>query len=135
MKKLRVILIILTVLTLVSCSRGDIVVYEGTLTPSSTANETENEGEGSLVLVSMTENVKAGGTATVIVKGRPDTEYDINVYYSTTVSTAKGLENKRSDEQGNLNWSWKVGSRTKTGTYKITVTDGNETLILYFNVT
>lgn len=168
MRKLAAILIILEILTLASCSSGDLVVYEGFTSvtssseasetsdttsmetqstqkeeyeESSTANETHKEDEtdradeGVLVLVSLTESVKAGSTAAVSVKGKPNTEYDINVYYSTTVGTAKGLENKYSDEDGNVSWSWKVGSRTKKGTFKITVTGGDQTLILYFDVT
>lgn len=77
-------------------------------------------------LVSITSPISNNKTATVSIKGKPNTEYDINVYYATTISGAKGLENKISDQNGAVSWSWKIGASVKSGSYKIIITDGTE---------
>ena len=68
------------------------------------------------------------------INGKPNTEYDINVYYSSGVSSAQGLENKTSDENGYVSWSWKVGTNTKPGDYYLDIIDGGETLTIYFTI-
>lgn len=65
--------------------------------------------------------VKAGEYATATIKGTPNVEYKINVYYSSGASKAKGLEPKKADSDGNISWTWQVGSKTKAGKYKIVV--------------
>lgn len=72
-------------------------------------------------------NVEAGQGARLTIQVTPNTEYQISVYYSSGASKAKGLEPKKSDANGNISWTWKVGSRTKAGEYKIVVT-GDKTL-------
>ena len=73
--------------------------------------------------------------ATLTIKGKPNTEYDIKVYYSTKQSDAKGLENKVSTSDGTVTWTWKVGSGTKPGTRSITVEGGGEKDKIDFIVT
>ena len=63
--------------------------------------------------------------ATLSIKGKPNTEYSISVYYSTAASKADGLENKTSDSNGNISWTWKVGGRTNSGTHKIVIKEAN----------
>ncbi|MDI9476853.1 MAG: stalk domain-containing protein [Natronincolaceae bacterium] len=72
-------------------------------------------------------NVKAGENASVAIKGTPNVEYAITVYYSSGPSKAKGLEPKKADANGNVSWTWTVGTRTKIGEYKIVIT-GDKTL-------
>jgi hypothetical protein len=39
-----------------------------------------------------------------------------------TVSEAQGLGNKTAGENGRVSWSWKIGSNTRPGTGRVTVT-------------
>ena len=65
-----------------------------------------------ITLRSITSTVYPGDMVTVEIKGKPNTNYDINVYYSSGVSSADGLGNKTSDGNGIVSWSWKVGTST-----------------------
>lgn len=106
-------------------------------TKPATAKPETTESElplGSLELLTLTETVSAGKKASVTVKGLPNTEYRITVTYSS-VSQAKGLENKYSDESGVISWTWRVGNKTKPGKYKIEIQCETEKITLYFNVT
>ncbi len=94
--------------------------------------QTPSSNSGKLKLISVTSPVGRNQKATVIVSGMPDTLYQISVYYSTTVSTASGLEPKQSDSNGEVSWTWKVGSRTAAGAHKIVITGGGETLEFEF---
>lgn len=58
--------------------------------------------------------------------GKPDTTYTLKVYYSSKVSEAKGTGAKKSDANGNVTWSWKVGAKTKPGTHKIVIEGGGD---------
>lgn len=82
--------------------------------------ESSNE-EYAVEIASITSPINAGETATLRAKGKPNTEYRITVRYSSGVSKADGLETKTSDSNGNISWSWKVGAKTKAGTYSATV--------------
>lgn len=65
--------------------------------------------------------VHRGEKATVLVKTRPHTQGTIEVDYSSGPSHALGLEPKTSDINGNISWTWEVGTRTKAGTYKVII--------------
>lgn len=78
--------------------------------------------------------VSRNETARISIKGKPDTEYSIKVYYSTSASKASGLENKTSDAEGCVSWSWKVGGATSAGTYRIVISGGDEKLETEFTV-
>lgn len=90
---------------------------------------------GKITVTYLTENVKKGGRATLSVAGTPGITYSIAVYYSSSVSAAKGLEPKSADSNGNVSWSWRVGSRTKPGKHKIVISGGGESITLYFTTT
>ena len=90
---------------------------------------------GKITVTYLTENVKKGGRATLSVAGTPGMTYSITVYYSSSVSAAKGLEPKSADSNGNVSWSWRVGSRTKPGKHKIVISGGGESITLYFTTT
>lgn len=70
---------------------------------------------GKITVTYLTENVKKGSRATLSVAGTPGITYSIAVYYSSSVSAAKGLEPKSADSNGNVSWSWRVGSPYKAG--------------------
>lgn len=74
-------------------------------------------------LVNITSPVKKGDMANISIKALPNTNYDIDVIYSSGASKAKGLENKTSDSEGNVSWTFKVSSNVKSGTYEVKISD------------
>ena len=100
-------------------------VTETTFYEETEAPETEAV-EPTIRLIDITSPISQNRTATVTIVGKPYTDYDIKVIYTTQESTAKGLENKTSDDMGIVWWSWKIGASVKNGTYKIIITDGTE---------
>ena len=88
-----------------------------------------------LDILSVSSPIKGGQNATLSAKGKPNTAYDIKVVYSSGESSAKGLEDKTSDANGNVSWTWKVGAKTKPGTYTITVKGGGKTDTIKITVT
>lgn len=95
----------------------------------------EPEPETVLKLVSVTSPVNRNENATLTIIGKPNTEYKISVYYSTTASTASGLENKTSDADGNVSWTWKVGGKTNAGEHRIVISGGDEKIETTFTTT
>ena len=79
-------------------------------------------------LVSLTTPVSRGSDVTVSIKGLPNTTYDIDVIYSSGVSKASGLEDKTSDSEGNVSWTFKVSSNVKPGTYEVKITGGENSV-------
>lgn len=110
-----------------------------TASPETTASETagtvESREPTGISLDYLTTPIKINAKATVRIKGKPNTEYKISVFYSSAASTAKGLETKISDGDGMVSWTWKVGARTKEGDFKIVIRGGGETFTTYFRVT
>lgn len=104
-------------------------------TASETACTVESREPTGISLDYLTTPIKINAKATIRIKGKPDTEYKISVFYSSAASTAKGLEAKISDGDGMVSWTWKVGARTKEGDFKIVISGGGETFTTYFRVT
>jgi competence protein ComEC len=77
---------------------------------------------GGLEIVSVTSPVNAGGNATLTAKTAPGADCTITVYYKSGPSSASGLEPQTADADGMVSWTWKVGSRTTHGTWRIVVT-------------
>lgn len=78
--------------------------------------------------------VSAGSSASISIQGSPNTSYSITVTYSNGASTAAGLEPKTSNASGNVSWTWKVGAKTKAGSYSITIFGGDSTKTTSFTV-
>ena len=97
-----------------------------------TADSRSDSDNGSIEITNLTSPVKRGRKMQLSIKGKPNTEYSIKVYYSSTVSRAKGLENKSTDSNGLLTWEWRVGSSTASGEHKITISGGGDTKETYF---
>lgn len=95
----------------------------------------ETEPETVLKLVSVTSPVNRNENATLTIIGKPNTEYKISVYYSTSASTASGLEKKTSDANGNVSWTWKVGGKTNAGEHRIVISGGDEKIETSFTTT
>lgn len=75
-----------------------------------------------LEIVSVTSPIGRGYTATLQARTEPGAYCTIAVYYKSGRSTASGLYPKQADSQGNVSWSWKVGTRTTPGSWPIKVT-------------
>lgn len=104
-------------------------------TENNTGSDSGSEETKTIKVLSITSPIMRNNIATVKIQGLPSTEYVIKVYYSSGASTAKGLEAKTSDENGEVSWSWKVGVRTKAGKYRIVIQGGGEKIETYFEVT
>jgi hypothetical protein len=88
-----------------------------------------------LTIISFNSPVTQGNAAKLKIQGKPDTVYSISLYYSSGKSSAAGLEDKTSDSSGYAEWNWRIGSRTKTGTYKIEIKGGGEILVTEIIIT
>ena len=97
---------------------------------SDSSNSTSN-----INLVGLTSPVSRGGDVTVSIKGLPNTTYDIDVMYSSGESKASGLEDKTSDSEGNVSWTFKVSSNVKPGTYEVKIADGEDNASYSLEVT
>ena len=64
------------------------------------------------MILDYSDTVSRGEYAFIKIQGAPNTEYDCEVEYKTTMSNASGLGTKRSDSDGIVSWRWKVGTRT-----------------------
>jgi hypothetical protein len=109
--------------------------------PVTTAAETEpsqntaQESGGTIKFVGVRDAYARGEIVTVTVIGLPDTLYTLKVRYKSGYSTAKGLEEARSDASGTVLWTFKIGNRTDTEFIPwLEVTGGGETAIRYFTV-
>jgi len=78
--------------------------------------------EVSLEIVSVTSPVNPGNYATLEARATPEAQCSITVYYKSGPSTAQGLYPKQADNNGDVSWTWKVGSRTTPGSWRIVVT-------------
>lgn len=88
-----------------------------------------------LTLLSGSNDVAQGETATVRVKGTPGAGYSIRVKLpSGSYSSAAALSEKTADADGVVEWSWLIQSNTRTGTASVTVTGGEEILEFTFSI-
>ena len=89
---------------------------------------TETKSTGKLKITQAAGTVANNSIATVKAVGKPNTVYELSVYYSTQQSKAKGTGKATSDASGAVCWSWKVGTNTKEGSHRIVIEGGGETL-------
>lgn len=113
----------------------EISTEEITENPSDNATTSPTQVENPITVTSYTNSVSPGAYAFVEMQGLPNTEYNITVYYSSGESETEGLENKVSDENGYIRWEWKVGAKTKAGTYSIIISGNNQKTETQFTVT
>ena len=102
---------------------------------SSNDSSNSNNSTSNINLVGLTSPVSRGNNATISIKGLPNTAYDIDVMYSSGESKASGLEDKTSDSEGNVSWTFKVSSNVKPGTYEVKITDGEDSVSYSLEVT
>jgi len=88
--------------------------------------QTSDKNQESLIIESITSPVKRGEFVEVKMKGKKNTPYQIQVIYSSGASSAKGLEEKISDDEGNICWRFQVSSRVNPGTYEVKIFNSEE---------
>lgn len=113
----------------------ELLTEELTETSSEGASTSPTEAVTPIIITSYTNSISSGGSAFLEMQGLPNTEYDINVYYSSDASEAEGLENKVSDANGYVRWDWQVEPKTKAGTFKIVISGNGQTTETQFTVT
>lgn len=73
-------------------------------------------------LISLTSPANAGSNATIAVNTVASANCQIIVLYKSGPSKAQGLFPKSADVQGQVSWTWRVGSNTTPGSWPIRVT-------------
>ena len=101
----------------------------------SSSNSSSSAVASNINLVSLTSPISRGSDVTVSIKGLPNTTYDIDVIYSSGESKASGLEDKTSDSEGDVSWTFKVSSNVKPGTYEVKISDGENSASYSLEVT
>ena len=101
----------------------------------SSSNSSSSAAASNINLVSLTSPISRGSDVTVSIKGLPNTTYDIDVIYSSGESKASGLEDKTSDSEGDVSWTFKVSSNVKPGTYEVKISDGENSASYSLEVT
>ena len=101
----------------------------------SSSDSSSRTTSSNINLVSLDSPVSKGSDVTVSIKGLPNTTYDIDVIYSSGASKASGLEDKTSDSEGNVSWTFKVSSNVKPGTYEVKISDGEDSASYSLEVT
>jgi hypothetical protein len=76
----------------------------------------------SIEVVSLTSPIAPGGRASLTIKTTPEAACTITVYYKSGPSQAQGLGPQTAAGDGSVTWSWKVGTNTTPGTWRIVVT-------------
>jgi len=92
-----------------------------TQTPLIVQPTSEQPSELFINVVSLTSPIAAGGTAKLTINTLPGVACTITVYYKSGASQAAGLGPQTAGGDGNITWSWKVGSRTTPGIWRIVV--------------
>ena len=96
---------------------------------------TEQVPEAGIQVTTLSSPVAQGANASISIKTAPGATCHITVYYKSGPSEAAGLEPKTSDQNGNCSWTWKVGTRTTPGDWKIVISvDGVGQTECYFTV-
>lgn len=90
--------------------------------------------ESSFTVKDFTGSFTVGDMAKLKISGKPNTVYTLTVYYSSGKSSASGLGDTLSDSEGNASWSWRIGGRTKPGTYRLVISCDEESEELQFTV-
>ncbi len=105
-------------------------------TDNSAAAENDNAVNG-IKFIDAKAAYKRGEAVTLTINGEPDMVYTLKIKYKTGYSTAKGLGEAKSDANGSVAWTFKIGSRVSTTDFVpyFEITGGNKTTLLYFNMT
>ena len=76
---------------------------------------------GAIVLISLTSPASPGQNATLVIRVDPGAVCDPGVIYRSGESGAQGLDAKTAGANGQLSWTWRVGTNTAPGTWTVYV--------------
>lgn len=77
------------------------------------------QAETKISVSSLTSPINAGAIASISVKTTPGADCSISVIYKSGPSSAAGLGPQVANQNGDVSWSWKVGSNTSKGIWNI----------------
>ena len=96
---------------------------------SVTIKHEQKEAKDELEVLYFKNEVNVGNYCQIIIKGKPNEKYYIKVIYASGESKSKNLNLKTADKNGIVSWKWKIGAKTKPGTYKVKIYQGTELII------
>lgn len=105
-----------------------------TIETNNSISKEEIKDNEEIKLVSLTEPIERGKNATITIEGKANTTYSIKVMYKSGASSASGLENKTSDNNGKVSWTWKVASNVTPGTYEIIISNENTSKTISYKI-
>ena len=76
-----------------------------------------------ITIISYPKTARRNETVSVTIQALPNTTYHIVVNYKSGPSKSKDLNEKVSDSNGIVTWTWKVGAKSAAGTFDIIVKD------------
>ena len=91
---------------------------------SGSPSTSTDDSASTVDIVNVTSPVIAGDRAVLNAKVAPDAMAEIDVIYKSGSSRAAGLEPKRANANGEVSWTWTVGSNTSAGKWTIVVSSG-----------
>lgn len=118
-----------------SAAKSPTITIAPTRSPSSVVTvPTPTRSTVAQELVNLTSPVAKGAQASITVRTSPGSSCSITVYYKSGASHAAGLEPETAGNDGLCSWTWKVGTNTTPGTWRIVVTTGATSLEYAFVV-
>jgi hypothetical protein len=72
-------------------------------------------------IVSITSPVSRGGKASLVANTAPYATCHLVVYYGSGPTRVAGSGQRQADGEGDISWTWRVGTRTSPGTWTIEV--------------
>lgn len=118
----------------ISTSQTDSLNTSSSSASNSTASASSAKQEASaaseqskIKLINITPSVSPGSEASVTVQGQSNTVYHIDIHDNSGDSKAARLEDKTSDSNGIVTWTWEIGKKANSGTCQIVITGANQT--------
>lgn len=120
--------------TIIVATDGEDITVDKDPTDYESIDNSESEN---MSFINVPDIVTRGSEVTITVQGEASTLYDIDVYLKSGVSSSSGLEDKMSDENGVVSWTFKLRTNVSIGTYKLEVKNKltNEKISVYYEIT
>ena len=90
--------------------------------------------DGTELSIFYTPVVRRGSDAVVFFAWQDDTVWNLNIRYATGYGTAEGLGTQTVNEEGIVEWVWRVGSATTVGDWPVTISGNDESLRFYLTI-
>lgn len=110
------------------CTDPAILSGAGNTSSSGRTNTSSSTSPQGITLVSDSLDASPGSEASITVHVGAGVSGTIEVDYKSGPSHVRGLEPKTSGPDGNITWSWTVGTHTTLGDWPVVVTAGGKQL-------